>query len=130
MDTPRFLSVEEVIELHRQGIELYGGETGLRDPGLLESAVLAVQQTFEGTYLYPSVVEMAAAYWIGLVMNHAFVDGNKRVGLRAADVFLALNGLDLVMSEAEVVAITLQIASHQLDRTELANRIKSSVRSL
>lgn len=130
MEPPRFLRVDEVIELHRQGIALYGGEPGLRDRGLLESAVLAPQQTFGGEYLYPSLPEMAAAYWLGLVMNHVFVDGNKRLGLRAADVFLALNGLDLTLTEAEAVDLTLRITVHQIGREELVARIEQNTAPL
>lgn len=130
MEPPRFLTIEEVVELHRQGIALYGGELGLRDSGLLDSAVSSPQQTFGGDYLYPSLAAMAAAYWFGLVMNHVFVDGNKRVGLRAADVFLALNGLDLTMSEAEAVGLTLRMASHQVGREELVARIEQNTTPL
>ena len=130
MEPPRFLSVEEVLELHRQGIALYGGELGTRDHGLLESAVLSPQQTFGGEYLYPSLFEMAAAYWFGLVMNHVFMDGNKRVGLRAADVFLALNGLDLTLTEEEAVDLTLRIALHQVEREELVTRIEQNTAPL
>lgn len=130
MEPPRFLTVEEVVELHRQSIALYGGELGIRDEGLLESAVMSPQQTFGGDYLYPSLVEMAASYWFGLVMNHVFVDGNKRVGLRAADVFLALNGLDLTLTEAEAVQLTLRLTQHQVAREELVTQIKENTISL
>lgn len=122
---PVFLSVEEVHELHRQSIRLYGGEDGLRDPGLLESAVLAIRQTFAGKCLYESLSEMAAALWHGLVQNHPFIDGNKRTGLRAADVFLTINHLDLDITAVEAADWTLEIATGALAREELARRISA-----
>lgn len=130
MESTRFLTGEEVIELHRQSIERYGGTHGIREHGLLDSAVQAPQQTFGGTFLYPSLAEMAAAYWFGLVLNHVFLDGNKRIGLRAADVFLALNGLDLTISEEEAVRVTLRIAVHEIGREELAALIAKNVAPL
>jgi death-on-curing protein len=117
---PIFLTVEDVVRLHEQAIRLYGGESGVRDAGLLESAVMAPQQTFGGEFLYGSVPKMAAALWHGLVQNHPFLDGNKRAGLRAADVFLARNGLDLVASSSQVEEWTLSVATGRLSREELA----------
>jgi len=122
-----FPTVAEVLALHRQSIALYGGEDGLRDAGLLESAVMGVQQTFDGEFLYRSVPEMAAALWHGLVQNHPFVDGNKRAGLRAADVFLALNHLDLAISSDKAVAWALAVAKGELGRRELADLVARHV---
>ncbi len=108
---PVFLDLEDVLRLHEQSIRLYGGQAGLRDRGLLESAVLAVQQTFDGELLYRDLAAVAAALWHGIVQNHPFVDGNKRTGLRAADTFLLINGLDLAISVDEAVEWTLALAT-------------------
>ncbi|MFI5385640.1 MAG: type II toxin-antitoxin system death-on-curing family toxin [Fimbriimonadales bacterium] len=117
---PQFLTVDDVVELHRQSIDLYGGRDGLRDGGLLESAVLAPQQTFRGEFLYESLSQMAAAILHGLVQNHPFVDGNKRTGLRAADVFLAINRVNLAAPSKEATDWTLAVAKGEMSREELA----------
>lgn len=77
-----------MLSLHQTAIEVFGGATGVRDVGLVESAVASPRQSWDGEYLLGSAEEMAAAYWHGLAKNHGFVDGNKRVSLMAADVFL------------------------------------------
>jgi death-on-curing protein len=115
----QFLTVDQVLEIHRRLIEKYGGATGLRDEGLLTSAVMTPQQTFGGEYLYPTLAAMAAAYWHGLVCNHAFVDGNKRVGLLATHTFLEMNGLSLNLSNDQAEEVTLKLASHQVTREAL-----------
>jgi death-on-curing protein len=74
---PIFLTLDEVLEIHEQQIELYGGSYGLRDPGALESAVAMPQATFDGEYLYPTIPDMGAAYLFHLARNHPFIDGNN-----------------------------------------------------
>jgi death-on-curing protein len=85
---PVFLTLDEVLEIHTQQIELYGGSHGLRDPGALESAVAMPQSTFGGEYLHASIHMMAAAYLFHITQNHPFIDGNKRAGANAAITFL------------------------------------------
>jgi death-on-curing family protein len=87
---PLFLSLDEVLEIHRQQIERYGGSPGLRDAAGLESAVNTPQATFGGEFLHDSIPAMAAAYLFHLCQNHAFIDGNKRVGANAAITFLLM----------------------------------------
>jgi death-on-curing protein len=130
MEEPRFLSVSEVIELHGHGIERYGGLPGLRDRALLESTVLAPRQTIGGAYAYPSLAAMAVAYWMKLAQNHAFIDGNKRVGLRSADVFLMLNGYDMTLSAEEAFRPTIQIAERSIDFDALVRRVSQGMRPL
>jgi death-on-curing protein len=89
-----FLSLAEVLEIHRDQIVRYGGEPGTRDLGLLESALAMPAAAFGGGFLHTDIFEMAAAYLFHLVRNHPFIDGNKRVGAVAAIVFLALNGYE------------------------------------
>lgn len=90
-----FLSVAEVKEIHLDQISRYGGAEGIRDEALLSSAVAQPCAMFNDQYLHQSIADMAAAYLYHLVMNHPFLDGNKRVGTASALVFLELNGLEL-----------------------------------
>ena len=91
----RFLTVEEVILLHEDQINRYGGRHGLRDEGLLASAVAQPESEFDGNFLHQSIASMAGAYLFHLVQNHPFVDGNKRIGAACATAFLELNGYEL-----------------------------------
>ena len=122
-----FLTVEDVIRLHRESIILYGGGEGVRDKGLLISAVLAPQQTFDGEFLYGSTSLMAAALWHGIVQNHPFIDGNKRTGLRAADTFLIMNHVNLAITSREAVEWTLAVATGKLDREHLSRLVTRKV---
>ena len=112
----RYLSLVEVLELHRRIINQSGGTLGVRDFGLLESAIAQPRMTFGGKELYPSLVDKAAALGFALIMNHPFVDGNKRVGHAAAEVFLVLNGMEIVASVYEQERIVLAIASGKMKR--------------
>jgi death-on-curing protein len=94
-DEPLFLDIEDVIELHATQLAIYGGGAGLRDRGLLESAVVQPQLFFDGEFAHPGLFEMAAAYLFHIVSNHPFVDGNKRAGVLAALVFLDVNGISI-----------------------------------
>lgn len=91
----RFLSFEEVLQIHEDQIRRYGGSLGVRDEGLLRSALAQPEAQFGGEYLHPSIAAMAAAYLFHLVQNHPFIDGNKRIGAACAAVFLELNGLQI-----------------------------------
>ena len=126
----RFLTIEEVLRVHEIAIEMFGGSKGVRDIGLIESALAGVAQTWDGEYLYASVSEMAAALWYSLAKNHGFVDGNKRVSLMAADAFLQVNGMLLTLSDQEVEELTLKIAIGELSRDEIAEVIRANVRPL
>ena len=122
-----FPTLKEVYEFHELQIELFGGSQGVRDTGLVESALYAAQQTFDGIELYPTIPEKAAALWHGFVCNHAFIDGNKRIGLMVVEVFLSINGFDLDYSSQEAEDITLKLASSQMSRQELMRLIVSHV---
>ena len=104
----RFLTLEEVIILHTDQIERYGGSPGIRDEGLLRSAHAQAEAQFGGAYLHDSIVAMAAAYLYHLVQNHPFIDGNKRIGAAAATAFLAFNGYEINSSVSEYSAGTTQ----------------------
>jgi death-on-curing protein len=92
MRSPRFLTVQAVLAIHEELIRRYGGSHGLRDAGLLDSAVHQPQASYGGEYLHPTLFDMAAAYLLHIVSNHPFVDGNKRTGWVACRVFLDMNG--------------------------------------
>src|SRR5437879_5621549 len=94
-----FLTVADILGLHERLIEVYGGQPGVRDHGLLESAVAMPQFTFGGAPLHDDIFSMAAAYLFHIVKNHPFLDGNKRAGTAAAIVFLELNGVTLTVDQ-------------------------------
>jgi death on curing protein len=112
----RFLTLIEVLELHRRVIEQSGGAFGIRDVGLLESAIAQPGMTFGGEELYPSLPEKVAALGFSIIMNHPFVDGNKRTGHAATETFLVLNGLEINASVDEQERMVLAIASGELGR--------------
>ena len=116
----RFLGLEEVIALHSSQIERYGGSAGVRDLGLLESAVAAPEASFGGDYLHGTLPEMAAAYLFHLAQNHPFIDGNKRVAAAAMIMFVYLNDRDLACDEDELVALTLGVATGKTTKAEVA----------
>jgi death-on-curing protein len=115
-----YLSLQQVPALHRAQIARFGGSAGLRERGSLESAVARPQMTFGGEDLYPDVPSKAAALMHSLVMNHPFVDGNKRVGAHAAIQFLLANRVAPLFSPAELVDATLAAAKGELSAEALA----------
>lgn len=117
---PLFLDIGEVIEAHTSLIERYGGEAGIRDAGLLHSAVAMPQASFGGEYLHKDLFEMAAAYLFHIVQNHPFIDGNKRAGAACAIIFLDMNEVELAADEDGLVALTLAVASDRAGKQEIA----------
>jgi len=112
----RYLSLVEVLDLHRQVIEQSGGALGIRDLGLLESALAQPRMTFGGKELYSTVLDKAAALGFSIIMNHPFMDGNKRTGHAALETFLILNGLEISASVDEQENVVLTLASGNLGR--------------
>ena len=121
---PVFLTFAEIIEIHNYQIENFGGASGVRDMELLKSAISMPSATFGGTFLHPTIYEMAAAYLFHLVENHPFVDGNKRVGAMAALVFLDMNGIDFEASDEEFTAMVLRVASGKMLKAEITLFLK------
>jgi death on curing protein len=115
----RYLTLEEVIELHRMLIERSGGSYGLRDQGALESAVAQPQMTFDQIDLYPTLSAKAAALAYSLIQNHPFIDGNKRIGHAAMEVMLAMSGYRIEASLDEQEQVILEVASSQRSREAL-----------
>ena len=116
---PIFLTIDDVIEMHADQIDRYGGTHGLRDRAGLESAIATPQATFGGVWLHGSIPAMAAAYLFHLRQNHAFLDGNKRIGANASIIFLFMNGWDLTLDEKELVGLVLGVAAGVIDKNRL-----------
>lgn len=112
----RYLSLSEVLQIHRRLIESFGGASGIRDLGALKSAVAQPRATFGGKDLYPTATKKAGSLCFSIVRNHAFVDGNKRVGHAAMEVLLYLNGYEIDASIDEQEKIILAVAAGELDR--------------
>lgn len=120
-----FLTLDDILESHLNQIDTYGGCHGIRDIGLLESAIAQPEASFGGQYLHTNIFEMAAAYLYHLVMNHPFVDGNKRVGLEAALIFLEINNENLNCSDDELVDLVLKTTAGQVGKREIAEFFRS-----
>lgn len=124
----RYLTLEEVRELHRRVIAQSGGPLGIRDMGSLLSAVAQPGMTFDGQDLYPTLPEKAAALGYSLIQNHPFLDGNKRVGHLAMEVFLVLNGYELDAEVDVQERLILDIASGQASRAHLVIWVRRHLR--
>ena len=123
-----YLSLEQILALHKAQIDEYGGAHGLREMGGLESAMALPQMTFGGEDLYKDVPDKAATLWHSLVMNHPFIDGNKRIGAMAAELFLGINGVDLLATNEQLVEITLATARGEMSAEALAIWIRQRSR--
>lgn len=123
----RYLSLAEVLQLHRLIIGQSGGAPGLRDLNALESALAQPHMTFAGEELYPKLVDKAAALGFSLVLNHPFVDGNKRVGHAVLETFLVLNGMEIIASPDEQEAVILRLAAGDVGRDEFTAWLRSCI---
>jgi death on curing protein len=123
----RYLSLQEVISLHSLLIAQSGGSSGLRDRGALESAVAQPETSFGGQELYPDLASKAAALGHSLIQNHPFIDGNKRVGHAAMEVFLLLNGHEIDASVDEQETIIMDVASGKVSRNKLREWLSKHV---
>ena len=120
-----FLTLDDILESHLNQIDTYGGSHGIRHIGLLESAIAQPEACFGGQYLHADIFEMAAAYLYHLVMNHPFVDGNKRVGLEAALIFLEINNATLKASDEDLVELVLKTTLGQVGKRDIAEFFRS-----
>lgn len=118
--TPQFLSLDQIFAIHKDQLGLYGGESGLRDMGLLQSALAMPPSGFGDEYFHKDLYEMGAAYLFHIVKNHPFVDGNKRVGFVASYIFLRLNGVLVTASEDAYEKMTLDVAQGKVDKAAVA----------
>ena len=118
----RFLTLSEVLLIYEDQIRRYGGSYGVRDLSLLSSAVYVPQSTFEKHYLHKTIPEMAAAYAFHICNNHALIDGNKRLALASALVFLDINGFDFDCSEDDIYRIMMEVAGSSMSKAELTEK--------
>ena len=126
---PQFLTLDEVLAIHRDQIKRYGGILGVRDVELLESALAAPQSGFGDQYHHGDLFEMASAYLFHLVQNHPFLDGNKRVGTAAALTFLMLNGVETKIPNQTLVATVLAVAQGETEQAALATFFRKHAKS-
>ena len=127
---PTFLTLEEVLIIHENQINLYGGSHGVRDQGLLDSALAQPQATYDGQFLHQDIIEMAGAYCYHLIENHPFNDGNKRVGIASALVFLEMNDFELNCTEEELERFVLEVASGQRSKHDTNDLIRTYVKAI
>ena len=123
----RYLFISEILELHDRIISSSGGSRGIRDIGSLESAVNQPRQTFNQKDLYPDIIAKAAALCFSLVMNHPFVDGNKRVGHAAMETFLILNGYEIISSVDKQERVMLELASGDISRKKFTEWLNGHI---
>lgn len=123
----RVLTKSQVLHLHQDIIDVSVGSSEIRDEGLLDSALSAPFQTFEGTDLYPTILEKAARLGYGLIKNHPFVDGNKRIGTHTMLVFLAINHMELEYTDHELIDLILDIASGAKNENQLFNWLQKHI---
>lgn len=126
----KYLSVKDVLLLHNMAIDAAGGSHGLRDLGLLESAVARPQASFGGEDLYPEMFPKVGALVHGLLRNHPFVDGNKRTSMFSAMTFLELNGYKFEAQQKEVVNFALKVENEKLSVEEIAKWLKEHAKKV
>jgi len=127
LQTPNFVSTSMVLSIHARQIERFGGTSGVRDEGLLESALAQPQATFGGQFLHPKISEQAAAYLYHIAMNHPFIDGNKRTAFAVADTFLRLNGWTLNLTDDRAYDLVMQVAQGTMTKEELSSEFESYI---
>ena len=123
----RYLTLSEVLEVHRRVMAQSGGAAGLMQLPALEAALAQPQMTFGGEDLYPTLVDKAAALGYALIKNHPFLDGNKRTGHAAMEVFLVLNGYEIRATVDEQEHVMLQVAASEIDREEFTTWLRMHV---
>ena len=121
----RFLTLGEVITILQDQISRYGGEYGIRDAGLLSSALAIPQASFGGTRPYEDLFDIAAAYAYHICQNQPFIDGNKRVGLVSALAFLDLNGIEIIDTRGSLYQLTMRVAQGKVDKIKIAAALRT-----
>ncbi len=121
---PDFLTLAEVVQIHSNQIELYGGRPGIRELGLLQSALAQPEMTFQGEWLHAGLFQMAAGYAFHISRNHPFIDGNKRTALASALVFLELNGVSIEDPKGALLEHTRNLSSGKMAKSAFADVLK------
>jgi len=127
LPTPSFVSKSMVLSIHARQIERFGGTPGVRDEGLLESALAQPQATFGGQFLHPTINEQAAAYLYHIAMNHPFIDGNKRTAFAVMDTFLRLNNCALNLTDDRAYDLVMRVARGTMTKEELSTEFESCI---
>jgi len=126
----KYLTPQQVLAIHYKMVERFGGSHGIRDIGLLESAVARPQASFDGEDLYITIFDKAAALLQSLLKNHPFVDGNKRTALTSSGMFLRINGYKLINAHKDEVEFAVKVDNHNLTLEEIANWLKKNSHKL
>ncbi len=122
---PEFLEVDDILQIHADQLERYGGPQGIRDVGLLASAVAMPKATYAGHFLHGDLFEMAAAYLFHITRNHPFLDGNKRAGAASALVFLDLHGIEVNSTDDELYELVIGVAKGTTDKQAVAGFLRA-----
>ena len=122
-----FIDIDVIQHIHQSQIEQFGGEPGVRDVGLLDSAVAMPKAMFGGVFLHEDIYEMAAAYLYHIVQNHPFFDGNKRTGTAVAIEFLKLNGLKFLLDKEALIDMVLEVAQGRLKKAQIAEFFRQNI---
>ncbi|MBC7075709.1 MAG: type II toxin-antitoxin system death-on-curing family toxin [Syntrophomonadaceae bacterium] len=130
MNKIRFITKKTVLYFHTKLIEEFGGINGIRDEGMLDSALAQAQIAIEGEYLHQDIFAMAAAYGFHLCRNHPFTDGNKRIALVVMDTFLYMNGQELLAAEKDAYITMLELAAGNISKEQLAEWLRTNSRPL
>ncbi len=128
MQTPRFIEMSEVLDIHNRQLHKFGGTSGIRDEGLLDSALAQPQATFGGQFLHPTLPEQAAAYLYHLAKNHPFVDGNKRTALAVMLTFLRINGYRLDLSADATYQMVLDVVEDKMSKEALGEFLQKHIK--
>lgn len=124
----KFLDKQIILAFHRDQVKTYNGKQGIRDEGLLESALAQPQASFGGEYMHETIFEMAAAYGFHICKNHPFFDGNKRTAFVAMYTFLFVNGFRLEADKKSLFAVMIDLANGKLEKAELANFLEENTK--
>ena len=130
MKSISYITLDSVLAIHDDMVEKYGGSHGIRDLGLIQSAIARPQSSFGGEDLYPSIFDKAAALFHSLMFNHAFVDGNKRTTMVSVARFLSMNGYEIEVSQKEFVAFPLRVENKHLTTEEISKWIQKHFRKI
>jgi death on curing protein len=128
LQIPEFLQIADVLEIHQILIDLLGGMPGIRDEGLLESALSQPQATFFGELLHPTIHAQAAAYLYHMAKNHPFLDGNKRTAYGAMETFLRLNGYTIDLSNEQAYNMVVQVAQGEMSKEALSSLLGQHIK--
>ena len=123
----RILTREQVITLHQKLLNQSGGGTGIRDLNILDSAIVQPKMSYDGQYLYPTLIDKVSALGFSLISNHPFIDGNKRIGHAVIEVTLLMNGYEITADVNEQEKVILAVASSTMDRIEFNNWLKQNI---